>query len=150
MPHFAASRALGGTPRLEEAEMGAVKLFSDAGLERHIRTVIDNTDRTVATAEPPAILVARFIEGAGLAQCGMVAEALAARLAHLEKRCSGIKAANLEEAASFAADAALDIKGAMAAEEDAPCSCGKCDSCVAARSDEDYRRTQDACLIAAG
>lgn len=120
--------------------MGAVKLFSDAGLERHIRSVIDNTDRTAATAEPPAMLVARFIEGAGLAQCRMVAEALAARLAQLERGCRGIKAANLEEAASLVADAALDIKGAMAAAAEAPCSCGKCDSCVAARSNEDYMK----------
>ncbi len=130
--------------------MGAVKLFSDAGLERHIRAVIDNTDRKAATAEPPATLVARFIEGAGLAQCRMVAEALAVRLAHLERSCSGIKAANLEEAASLAADAALDIKGAMEAEENAPCSCGKCDCCAAARADEDHLRRQDARMMNAG
>jgi hypothetical protein len=129
--------------------MSAVQLFRDAGLERHIRSVINHADRAAGCAESPAQLVARFIEGASLEQCRMVALALARRLSLLETRHSGIKAANLEEAAGFAADAALDIQGALEAGDEAPCACGKCDGCVAARSDEDHQHTIDARMMTA-
>lgn len=85
----------------------------------------------------------RLIESASLDQCGKIAIRLSARLFTLEKQYSGMKAANLNEAAHFVADAALDIDGAMKAGEEAPCGCGQCDNCVAARSDEHYGRQRD-------
>lgn len=85
----------------------------------------------------------RYIESANLEQCGKVAIHLSARLFRLEKQHSGMKAANLNEAAQFAADAATDIEGALRAEDEAPCACGLCDSCAAARSDEHYDRARD-------
>ncbi len=90
------------------------------------------------------LAVMRFIECANLEQCGKVAIHLSAHLFTLEKCCVGMKAANLNEAAHFAADAATDINGAMQAEIEPPCRCGRCDECVAARSDEHFDRKQDA------
>jgi hypothetical protein len=92
----------------------------------------------------PMLAVMRFIEGANLEQCGKLAIHLSARLFELEKRYGGMQAANLNEAAQFAADAAQDISGAMGAEAEAPCRCGRCDACAAARSDEHYDRKRDA------
>ncbi len=97
-----------------------------------------------ARLETPMQSVMRFIEAASLEQCGKVAIHLSARLFSLEKQHSGMQAANLNEAAQFAADAALDIHGALQAEEASPCRCGRCDDCVAARSDEHHDRRQDA------
>jgi hypothetical protein len=104
-----------------------------------------------AVPEPPLRItdspmqsVMRFIELAGLEQCGKVAVHLSARLFALEKLHSGMKAANLNEAAHFVADAALDISGAQKAENESPCRCGRCDDCLAARSDEHHHRRQDA------
>lgn len=94
-----------------------------------------------APAALPAVM--GFIEGASLEQCGKVAAHLSARLFALEKRHGGMKAANLNEAAHFVADAVLDIDGAMRAEDEAPCRCGRCDGCAAARSDEHYDRRRD-------
>ena len=94
--------------------------------------------------ESPMLAVMRFIEGASIEQCGKVALHLSARLFALEKRHSGMKAANLNEAAHFAADAAADINGALQAEDEAPCRCGRCDECMAARSDERHDRKRDA------
>ncbi|HEY5993592.1 MAG TPA: hypothetical protein VIU46_03230 [Gallionellaceae bacterium] len=91
----------------------------------------------------PLQAVMRFIEGANLEQCGKVAVHLSARLFALEKQHSGMQAANLNEAAHFVADAALDIGGAQKAEDEAPCRCGRCDACVAARSDERHDRRRD-------
>jgi len=85
----------------------------------------------------------RFIERANLLQCGKVARQLAARLSALEQRHDGMTAASLEEAAQFAADAALDIEGALESAGEAAGSCGGCDCCVAARSDEHHDRRRD-------
>jgi hypothetical protein len=107
-----------------------------------------NLQRQLAPApritETPLHAAMRFIEGASLEQCGKVAVHLSARLFALEKQHSGMKAANLNEAAHFVADAALDIGGASRAEEDSPCRCGRCDACVAARSDEHHDSRRDA------
>ena len=98
----------------------------------------------LASQSPPSGLeVLRYIEGANLEQCGKVAVHLSARLFRLEKQHSGMQAANLNEAAHFAADAATDIEGALRADDEAPCSCGLCDSCAAARSDEHHDRARD-------
>ncbi len=94
--------------------------------------------------ETPMQSVMRFIEGASIEQCGKVALHLSARLFALEKQHSGMKAANLNEAAHFVADAVLDIDSAQKAEDEAPCRCGRCDDCIAARSDERHDRRQDA------
>ncbi len=101
--------------------------------------------RRAGPAATPAPLqaVTRFIESASLEQCGKVAIHLSARLFALEKQHGGMRAANLNEAAHFVADAVLDIDGAMKSEDDVPCSCGRCDSCTAARSDEHYDRRRD-------
>ncbi len=102
--------------------------------------------RTPAPApsrETPLLAVMRFIEGANISQCGKVAAHLSVRLFALEKMHGGMKAANLNEAAQFVADAVLDIEGALRAEDEAPCACGRCDDCGAARSDEHYDRRRD-------
>ncbi len=96
-----------------------------------------------AAGDPPTGFAMRLIESATLDQCGTIAIHLSARLFTLEKQYSGMKAANLNEAAQFVADAALDIDGAMKAEDETPCRCGRCDSCIAARSDEHYDRQRD-------
>ncbi len=102
-------------------------------------------ERSPATGlETPMQSVMRFIEGASLEQCGKVAIHLSARLFALEKQHSGMKAANLNEAAHFIADAQLNISGALKAEDEPPCRCGRCDDCAAARSDEHHDRRQDA------
>jgi hypothetical protein len=92
--------------------------------------------------ETPLAAAMRFIEGANVAQCGKVAAHLAARLFALEKMHGGMQAANLNEAAHFVADAVLDIGGALDANA-APCTCGRCDDCVAARSDTHRDRKRD-------
>lgn len=94
--------------------------------------------------ETPMQSVMRFIEGASLEQCGKVAVHLSARLFALEKQHSGMKAANLNEAAHLTADAALDIGGALQAGNEPPCRCGRCDDCAAARSDAHHDRRRDA------
>jgi hypothetical protein len=100
---------------------------------------------TAATPhESPMLAVMRFIEAASVEQCGKVAIHLAARLFALEKRYAGMKAANLNEAAHFAADAAADINGALNAESEPPCRCGRCDECTVARSDQHHDRVHDA------
>ncbi len=96
-----------------------------------------------APRETPLLAAMRFIEGADASQCGTVAAHLAARLFALEKMHGGMQAANLNEAAHFVADAVLDIGGALQAEDDARCTCGRCDACVAGRSDEHYDRKRD-------
>lgn len=96
-----------------------------------------------AARETPLLAAMRFIEGANVTQCGKVAAHLAARLFALEKMHAGMKAANLNEAAQFVADAVLDIGGALQAEDAAPCTCGRCDGCTAARADERYDRRRD-------
>lgn len=101
--------------------------------------------RPLAARETPLAAAMRFIEGANVAQCGKVAAHLSARLFALEKMHGGMQAANLNEAAHFVADAVLDIGGALDADT-APCACGRCDDCAAARSDEHYDRKFDAAL----
>lgn len=96
--------------------------------------------------ETPLANALRFIECANLKQCGKVARQLAARLSTLEQRHDGMTAANLEEAAQFAADAALDIDGALESARGTPCSCGGCDACSAARSDVYHDRRNDGML----
>lgn len=110
------------------------------------------TMRTLAPAPPherPLAAAMRFIEGANVSQCGKVAAHLSARLFALEKMHGGMQAANLNEAGQFVADALLDI-GAVAdmrlaegGKDAAACRCGRCDDCVAARSDQHYDRTRD-------
>lgn len=95
-------------------------------------------------AESPLLGAMRFIEKASLEQCGKVALHLSARLFALERQHGGMQAANLNEAAHYVADAALDIEGAMREESAAPCRCGRCDGCCAARSDERHDRRRDA------
>ncbi len=97
-----------------------------------------------AARETPLLATLRFIEGANMAQCSKLAIHLSARLFALEKRCGGMQAANLNEAAHLVADAVRDIEGAMEEESAAPCRCGRCDDCVAARSDERHDRRRDA------
>lgn len=87
-----------------------------------------------------------FVERASLKQCANVARALSARLTTLEKSRAGMQAANIGEAAQFAADAALDIEGALAAGPEKPCECGRCDDCCATRADEHYGRRRDGAL----
>jgi hypothetical protein len=99
-----------------------------------------------ARHETPLAAAMRFIEGANVSQCGKVAAHLSARLFALEKRHGGAQAANLEEAAHFVADAVLDIHRALDAGSEAPCACGGCDECIAARSDKRYDRKRDATL----
>ena len=116
--------------------MSGTNLFEQqAQMQRQFQT---------ALRETPMQSVMRFIEGASLEQCGKVAVHLSARLFALEKQHSGMKAANLNEAAHLVADAALDIGGAAQAEDEAPCRCGRCDACLAARSDERHDRRRDA------
>ena len=94
--------------------------------------------------QPDALAGAlRFIEAASLEHCGAVAQQLGARLSALEQTRGGMQAACLDEAAQFLADAAADIRGALDAGQDAPCACGRCDGCVAARSDEHHDRRRD-------
>jgi len=133
-----------------------MNLFEQQALASRIDVAsrIDMASRPILSPAPPArrdstLLphmadVMRFIEGAGVEQCGKVALHLSARLFALEKLRSGMQAANLNEAAHFAADAAADINGAMQAEDEAPCRCGRCDDCAAARSDELHARRRDA------
>ncbi len=98
---------------------------------------------TSAPRETPLAAAMRFIEGANISQCGTVAAHLSVRLFALEKMHGGMKAANLNEAAQFVADAVLDIGGALDAADEAACCCGRCDECVAARSDAHHDRKRD-------
>ncbi len=98
---------------------------------------------SAAARETPLLAAMRFIEGANLSQCAKVAAHLSARLFTLEKMHGGMKAANLNEAAQFVANAVLDIGGALAATDAAPCTCGRCEDCAAARADEHRQRRRD-------
>ncbi len=125
--------------------MNGVNLFQQqAEQERNLRAVFAAADREVEPAPP--LGVARFIQRASLDQCRMVAFVLSDRLFALHKQHGGMKAANLEEAARLTGDAALDIDGALNAADEEACACGRCDSCVAARSDEHHDRRVDGLL----
>ena len=131
--------------------MSGINLFEQQALAlRAAATAVPLRRPAPAPArETPLAAAMRFIEGANVSQCGKVAAHLSARLFALEKTHAGMKAANLNEAAQFMADAVLDIAavaeldGARDAEDAAPCTCGRCDDCVAARSDELYGRKRD-------
>ena len=84
------------------------------------------------------------IKTANLEECRDIAAVLGNRLFALEKQSAGMKASNINEAAHFMADVLLDLSAATRMKEEAPCTCGKCDECVAARSDEQHDRAQDA------
>ncbi len=124
--------------------MHGVNLFEQQALQQwQSRAPAAPRQQAACQSTPSGLEVLRYIEGANLEQCGKVAVHLSARLFRLEKQHSGMQAASLNEAAHFAADAATDIEGALRAEEAAPCSCGLCDSCAAARSDEHHDRRRD-------
>lgn len=91
-------------------------------------------------------LARHAIEHADIAELRDIAAFLGTRLFALAKQHSGMKEANIEEAAHLSADIVLDLQGAISAEDEKPCDCGKCDSCVVARSDEHYDRAQDALI----
>ncbi len=122
--------------------MSGINLFEQQA--RLQRQFAQTQPSPAANAETPMQSVMRFLEGASLEQCGKAAIHLSARLFTLEKQHSGMKAANLNEAAHFIADAQLNISGALKAEDEPPCRCGRCDDCAAARSDEHHDRRQDA------
>lgn len=121
--------------------MTGINLFEQHALAT--RALARIAPRQTEPRETPLAAAMRFIEGANISQCGKVAAHLSVRLFALEKMHGGMKAANLNEAAQFLADAALDIEGAMNAEDEAPCACGRCDDCIAARSDRDYDGRRD-------
>lgn len=121
--------------------MNGVNLFEQQAMQLRFRE--QAASQKPALREISGLEVLRYIERADLDRCHKVAIHLSARLFTLEKQSGGMKASNLNEAAHFAADAATDIAGAMQAEDAAPCACGGCDSCVAARSDEHYDRRRD-------
>ena len=85
----------------------------------------------------------RFVERASLGHCAQLARSLSARLYMLEKSHAGMQAANIEEAAQFAADAALNLESVAGMKAEQPCRCGRCDDCRAARADENYARRRD-------
>jgi hypothetical protein len=122
--------------------MAGVNLFEQQALAMRARARAAPREAH-ALRETPLAGAMRFIEGANISQCGKVAAHLSVRLFALEKMHGGMKAANLNEAAQFVADAALDIGGALDAEDEAPCACGRCDDCAAARSDVHYDRKRD-------
>lgn len=72
---------------------------------------------------------------------------IAVRLFSLRHTCPSEQEANVAEAANFVADAVRDIQGAISAEPAPVCTCGKCDGCVAARSDEHHDRLTDGRLM---
>lgn len=131
--------------------MSGINLFEQQALAlRAGAPAVPPRRPTLAPAhETPLAAAMRFIEGANVSQCGKVAAQLSVRLFALEKTHAGMKAANLNEAAQLMADAVLDIaavagmKDAPNAEEGAPCTCGRCDDCVAARSDQHYDRMRE-------
>lgn len=94
--------------------------------------------------------VLRFVERASLSHCAQLARGLSARLYTLEKSHAGMQAANIEEAAQFASDAALNIESVPGIEAGKPCACGRCDDCLAARADENYARGRDGTLAGQG
>jgi len=121
--------------------MNGINLFEQQALQqRQFRAPHVAQAALPRPTEPEAL---HYIEAASLDQCRKVALHLSARLFSLEKRYSGMKASNLNEAAHFAADVATDIAGAMQAADEAPCTCGDCDSCTAARADEHHDRRRD-------
>jgi hypothetical protein len=116
--------------------MAGINLFEQHALAMRAATPSVALDTPLAAAR-------QFIAGATISQCAKLAAHLSARLFMLEKMHGGLKAANLNEAARFVADAMLDINGALDAEDEVPCRCGRCDDCVAARSDERHDRKRD-------
>lgn len=89
--------------------------------------------------------VMKFLENATMEQMSNFMIGASDRLYKLSHEFSGMKEANLREAAGFAIDASKDIRGAIEIE-DAQCNCYKCDDCQAARSDEHHDRKQDGLL----
>ena len=87
-----------------------------------------------------------FVERASLGHCAQLARSLSNRLHTLEKSHAGMQAANIEEAAQFASDAALNIESVPGIAAEIPCACGRCDDCTAARADEHYTRRRD-CML---
>ncbi|HKB59804.1 MAG TPA: hypothetical protein VKC56_07115 [Gallionellaceae bacterium] len=132
--------------------MSGINLFEQQALALRAAApaVPSRRPSLVPARETPLAAAMRFIEGANVSQCGKVAAQLSVRLFALEKMHAGMKAANLNEAAQFMADAVLNIaavagmNGARDVEDEAPCTCGRCDDCVAARSDEHHDRKRDA------
>jgi hypothetical protein len=129
--------------------MSGINLFEQQALALRAAAPAVPPHRPGPARETPLAAAMRFIEGANVSQCGKVAAHLSARLFALEKMHAGMKAANLNEAAQFVADAVLDIaavadmNGARDAEDAAPCTCGRCDDCAAARSDQHHDRKRD-------
>jgi len=95
-------------------------------------------DRAVAQSKPAGLL--GEIAKADIRKCYEIAAALNARIRQLEQRHDGMKAASLQLAAEYCADAALELGAADGTEEH---QCSECDSCVCARSDEHYDRKRD-------
>ncbi len=79
-----------------------------------------------------AAQAAQQVAHASLAQCLALVEALAERVSRLEGIACGLD------------DAAAELRRALA---HAPCSCGRCEACLAAQRDERHHRRADARLL---
>jgi len=77
---------------------------------------------------------AEFIRRANFAQCKKLVDALAERVIELEGDAFGLD------------DVYVVMQDALDFEQ---CTCGKCDSCVASRSDEHHDRKRDGGMMAA-
>lgn len=76
--------------------------------------------------ETPMSFIMRFIQSASLADCFTIAVCLSNRLFTLEKQETGMASANINEAAQFIADAAIDINGALVVEDEGSKLCAQC------------------------
>lgn len=72
------------------------------------------------------------------------------RLFQREKQTAGAASSNFNESGHLAADIVRNLQANISAEAERPCTCGRCDECVAARSDEHHDRKRDGLMTIAG
>jgi hypothetical protein len=104
-------------------------------------------DRAAFREPASAAQVLRFIESAGLLELAMIATASQGRALALAATSDGKKYACMMEAADMLADVAIDLHGAVNAQE-APAHLPKCpcDACAATQSDIAHDQYQDKLL----
>lgn len=101
--------------------MNGVNLFEHhANAERLVRAVPS------VPIETPLQFAMRFIQSASLSDCFTIAVTLSNRLFTLEKQHADIQASNLNEAAHFVADAALNVQAVVSSENEEPALCAQC------------------------